>query len=88
MKNVRAAAIAASFLVAALTACSRSSTVPDARAPADPSRNGGLGYGSGNVVPTDTSTRTTAAHPAGTTAPELDDSATRERGGLGYGSGN
>jgi hypothetical protein len=70
MKNVRAAAIAASFLVAALTGCSRSSTVPEARAPTAPSRNGGLGYGSGNAVPTDTSTNTSAAAPTGTTALE------------------
>lgn len=88
MKNVRAAAIAASFLAAALTACSRSSTVPETRAPTAPSRNGGLGYGSGNVVPTDTSTSKTAAGPTGTTATEPTDSATLERGGMGHGSGN
>jgi hypothetical protein len=87
MKNVRAAAIAASFLVA-LPACSRSSTVPEARAPTAPSRNGGLGYGSGNAVPTDTSTNTSTAAPTATTALEPADSATWERGGMGHGSGN
>ncbi|HEX8455218.1 MAG TPA: hypothetical protein VF647_24270 [Longimicrobium sp.] len=87
MKNLRAA-IAASLFAASLAACTEGSTVPDPRAPAFPSRDGGMGYGSGNVVPTDTSTNTSAADPAGTTATEAADSATLERGGMGYGSGN
>jgi len=84
MKNLRAA-IAASVLAAALAACSEGSTEPQ---PGAPARSGGLGYGSGNVVPTDTSTNTTAADPTGTTAAEPTDSAGEGRGGMGYGSGN
>jgi hypothetical protein len=87
MKNLRAA-IAASLFAAALAACSEPPTGPRLDAPAGRAHNGGLGYGSGNVVPTDTTTNTTAADPTGTTATEPADSTARERGGMGYGSGN
>lgn len=86
MKVIRAA-LATSVVAAALTACSGDSTASRLDAPAGAARNGGLGYGSGNVVPTDTTTNTTAADPSGTTATAPTDSAT-QRGGMGYGSGN
>lgn len=87
MKNLRAA-IAASILATVLAACSEHPTGLGLDAPAGPAHNGGLGYGSGNVVPTDTTTNTTAADPNGTTATEPTDPSTQERGGMGYGSGN
>lgn len=87
MRNLRTA-IAAPILAAALAACSGAPTTPRLDAPSGPARSGGLGYGSGNVVPTDTTTNTTAADPIGTAATEPTDSASQERGGMGYGSGN
>jgi hypothetical protein len=84
MKNVRAVIIASAL--AMLTACAVSPTSPRLGAPGGPARGGGLSYGSGNAVPTDTSASTTAADPSGTAAEPGE--STEERGGMGYGSGN
>jgi hypothetical protein len=78
-------ALAASLLVL-LLACSDVPTSPRPGAPHGPARDRGHGFGSGNVVPTDTAASTMAADLTSTpTAPE---GSPQERGGLGYGSGN
>jgi hypothetical protein len=78
-------AFAASLLVL-LVACSDARTSPRLSATGGPARNGGLGYGSGNAVPTDTAASTTAANPIGMASESAE--TPQERGGMGYGSGN
>ena len=78
-------AFAASLLVL-LVACSDAPTSSRLGAPGGPAGNGGHGFGSGNVVPTDTAASTTAANSTDTSS--VPAGAPQERGGLGYGSGN
>lgn len=82
----RLCAVIGAATLALLTACADAPTRPRPDPPGGPARGGGHGFGSGNVVPTDTAASTTATDRTGSTSEPAE--STQERGGMGYGSGN